>query len=595
MARPRVYVVDNSPVIRETIPIVLGEGYRVRSLTVDEYLGDPLRSEAELLIVGEDSFSSEGRRLLADGPPVLWLQNESRPIPSGPTRQRALAHPFSPEDLLADVQALLLESKRSEPSFRTLSIVDYPVIPQEAASLARRAAATDFPVLICGEPGTGKARLARAIHALRTHTRFVTVSAGSVSRTLLGETGAIAAGDLTIFVNEVGGLTLDAQLLLLELLDCGGYSSQQGWHRVRLVCAVSETLENLARIRGFDKELLYRLSVLPITLPALRQRPQDIPALADHVAAELARLLSATPVAFTRRAVERMVHYLWFGNLAEMETVLTRTVVLTHSRSIDAEDLLFGYGRMVPRSQEGTPAPGREVVSRSTPPETVDLIINELAHEFKNPMVTIKTVSQHLERWLADEAGREQVARLTGEAVDRMDRALENLLQFTRFRSPSPHDVSLNTLLAPCLTDITPVLTERRVLLNYRPPEPAPVFVDAAQIGYAFENLLRVITRDLAEGETLAVRPFGSAPGVVFEFGSGGRPLATKLVGLLDHAPSDGETPLPLGLVLAQALIERNGGRLEMHTTAETASITVCLPSREEIASGNGKTTSLSH
>jgi signal transduction histidine kinase len=221
------------------------------------------------------------------------------------------------------------------------------------------------------------------------------------------------------------------------------------------------------------------------------------------------------------------------------------------------------------------------------------MVINELAHEFKNPMVTIKTVSQHLESLLEDDEGRQQVARLTGDAVARMDRTLENLLQFTRFRAPAPESIPLNALLAPCLTDLTPVLTERRLLLNYHPPDVAPVFVDAAQIVYAFDNLLRVVVRDLDEGETLGVRAVGAPSAIIFEFMSRHPSTAGKLAAFLDqpHAGEDGEASL--GLVFARALVERNGGRVEVQTAGERTAITVWLPSRDELALEDGKTANL--
>jgi hypothetical protein len=364
-----------------------------------------------------------------------------------------------------------------------------------------------------------------------------------------------------------------------------------GWHGVRLICSTSHSFSDLARVQGLDRDVFYRLSVLPLTLPPLRERVEDIPALANRIAADIAQSLQTEPVTFTSRAMERLTHYLWFGNVAELETVLTRTIALAPDRSIEADDLLFGYGRIVPR-QRDTRVAG---VARSRTSESnasVDLIINELAHEFKNPMVTIKTIAQHMERMLADEEGRQDVARMTGEAVDRMDRVLENLLQFTRFRAPVRHDVAVATLLAPCLSNLAPKLSERRVTLDYRPPRSDSAFVDAGQIEYALDNLLHVIARDLQEGQTLSIHSSGSTS-LTFEYPSSGRSFAGMLSELLDESEHDGDAA-PLGLVLAKTLIERNGGQIETHASAAIASVTVWLPSREEMATGNGKTTSLS-
>jgi len=590
VVRPRVWVIDDSPIIRETIAIVLNDRYDVDSLSASAYARDPSSVQgAGLLVVGLDTLSPASVASLPDVP-VLWIEGPGS-TPSTTPAQPVLPYPFAPDDLRARVEGLL--AGRGAIRGNRLDI-EYPIVPKDAALLARRAAATRFPILICGESGSGKARLARAIHSFGHHGYFLPLAPPHCTPTALQQTAHMCPGDITLFVTAIDAVTSETEQWLLELVDRGGFSSDKGWHNVRLICAVTCSLEEIARTHRLSRDLFYRISVFPITLPPLRERTADIPALVQHIAGALASLLRAEPVAFTQRAMDRLVHYLWFGNLAELEAVLTRSVVLADCRTLDAEDLLFGYGRLVPRSPGKTaahcePAPTPEAN------ETVDLVINELAHEFKNPMVTIKTVAQHLERLLADETGREQVARLTGEAVDRMDRTLENLLQFTRFRAPAAGDVELNTLLSPCLSELAPTLTERRVLLDYRPPEQLAVFVDPAQVTYAFENLLRVIVRDLPEGQTLTVHPVEGAAAVVFEFAGARQPLAGKLAEFLDCPSPEAEVLLPLGAMFAKSLIERNGGRIEVHARPDITAVTVWLPGREEFTPGNGKAASLSH
>jgi len=314
----------------------------------------------------------------------------------------------------------------------------------------------------------------------------------------------------------------------------------------------------------------------------------------DRLATDIVRTLHTEPVTFSTRAIERLMHYLWFGNLAELEAVLTRSVALAHGHSLDADDLVFGYARAAPRQPEArvgsAPASRVPEACHST---SVDLIINELAHEFKNPMVTIKTVAQQMERSLVDQESRRDVARLTGEAVDRMDRVLENLLQFTRFRAPERREIAVTTLLAPGLSNLAPQLSDRRVTLDYRPPNSQSAFVDAVQVEYALDNLLHVIARDLQNGQTLSIHPLGSTAGLAFEYPRTERSFTATLADLLDDSGNHGAA-LPLGLVLAKTLIERNGGHLETRSSDTAALVTVWLPSRAEVATGNGKTTSLS-
>src|SRR5262249_51350438 len=159
---------------------------------------------------------------------------------------------------------------------------------------------------------------------------------------------------------------------LREFLDCGGFHSATGWHRVRLIVATAHSIDDLARGRGLDKELFYRLSVLPITLTTLRERAQDIPVLATQITGDLARAISAEPPTLTDRAIDRLPRYLWFGNLAELETVLTRTVALQRGGLIDAEDLLFGYGRIVPHERDEGAAAAPEIAREPAANAAVD-------------------------------------------------------------------------------------------------------------------------------------------------------------------------------------------------------------------------------
>jgi sensor histidine kinase regulating citrate/malate metabolism len=110
---------------------------------------------------------------------------------------------------------------------------------------------------------------------------------------------------------------------------------------------------------------------------------------------------------------------------------------------------------------------------------------------------------------------------------------------------------------------------------------------------YAFDNMLRAIVRDLIEGQTLSIRPLGSAGVVLFEFASPHHPISEKLAELLDGRGGSEPSVLPLGLVFAKALIERNGGRVDIRTTTENTTISVRLPSREETVPGDGKAASL--
>jgi nitrogen-specific signal transduction histidine kinase len=387
---------------------------------------------------------------------------------------------------------------------------------------------------------------------------------------------------------------------MIELCESGGFESPAGWHDVRLVCATRQDILDLAAEENFESELFYRLSVLPLTLPPLRQRREDIADMVTALARDLGEALPHKPYAFTAEAIERMERYMWFGNLAELEAVMLRTMAMAGGAEINAGDLLFDSTRIESPSQSSPSTTQNTTVKAApqdfeqkeiTPPgtiatESVDLVIQELAHEFRNPMVTIKTLTQRLEKLLEDKTSRDQVARMTGEAVDRMDRALENLLQFTRFGEPVSEAVPLSPLVTSCLSQLSSAFTERQVLLNYEPPEADFVRIDSAQVSYALENLLRVVLRDLRDGDTLSIHPL-NGHGISLEFPARGQLVAEKLAVMAD-SPQVDPSASSIGFLFAKALVERNGGTIEIHPETGRTIIAVALPGQGETSKDNG-------
>ncbi|MBI4515913.1 MAG: sigma 54-interacting transcriptional regulator [Deltaproteobacteria bacterium] len=589
MALPRIFVIDDSDAVRETLSIVLGNQYEVHELAPSDCTAAfPLPDgKPDLLIINADTAPPALLRATAAGArPVVWLR--ARPEQGSPAKDAAipsvvLPRLFDAHSLAEQVQQLLRHPPAPVARL-TRDKLSYPYLTEEAARMAREAASSRLPVLISGEPGTGRARVAAAIHALAPGTRLVTITAKTCTRPVLNEL-ANAGDHVTVFLDDVAAISEDAQALLLEVLDAGGLQTQRGWLEIRVIAASSNDLASLAYTGAFSRDLYYRLNVLPITLPPLRDRPHDVPALARAIAADLCSSLACTPVAFSPRATQRLSRYLWFGNTAELEAVLARTISLARKEVIDIGDLLFGFGPLAPSPPPAKAAPA-ERADPSLGNSTVDLIINELAHEFKNPLVTLKTFAQHLDRLVEEESSRDQLVLLTGDAVDRMDRALENLLQFTRFHEPTPQHVPLGALLGPVLASLGPLLSERRLVLDYRPPHTGlSVHVDPEQLHYAVDNLLRGLTRVIGDGEAIAVTCAEPATVTVRVARGHGKGLG-KLAGWLTAREASPEVPLPLGVALARSLIGRNGGHMEMEESAAGLAVTMRLPNAPEMGRG---------
>jgi formate hydrogenlyase transcriptional activator len=214
-------------------------------------------------------------------------------------------------------------------------------------------APTDATVLLQGETGTGKELIARAIHrrSARQGQPFVTVNcaaipAGLLESELFGHergafTGAVAhkpgrfelAHQGTLFLDEVGDLPLDLQPKLLRVLQEQAFerlgSARTRRVDVRLVAATHRELAALLAAGQFRADLYYRLHVFPLTLPPLRQRPEDIPLLARHFVRHYARHLHKPIDRIPAEALDVLRHYQWPGNVRELQNVIERAVILT--------------------------------------------------------------------------------------------------------------------------------------------------------------------------------------------------------------------------------------------------------------------------
>jgi DNA-binding NtrC family response regulator len=222
----------------------------------------------------------------------------------------------------------------------------------------QRAASTDATVLIEGESGTGKELFARSLHALsqRADAPFVAINCAAIPENLLETelfgyekgafTGAVQrkpgkfemAHRGTLFLDEIGDLPIGLQAKILRALEekrferVGGTASVQV--DVRLVAATNKGLRAAVAARRFREDLYFRLSVFPITVPPLRERPGDIPLLARYFVERFCRDLKKRPLALSPAALEQLQSYRWPGNVRELQNCIERAVILTDGDTI---------------------------------------------------------------------------------------------------------------------------------------------------------------------------------------------------------------------------------------------------------------------
>ncbi len=226
-----------------------------------------------------------------------------------------------------------------------------------------KVARTDSSVLITGESGTGKELVARAIHfsSERANKRFLPINCGALPENLLESelfgyrrgafTGAMqdkvgllkAADKGTIFFDEIGDMPLSLQVKLLRALqerECYPLGSNEPISfDVRVVCATNKDLEKEAREGRFREELLYRINVIGIRLPALRERKDDIPLLANHFLNKYEKTLGRTVMRFSKGAMRLILNYGWPGNVRELENTVERAAILAETDVIHSHDL----------------------------------------------------------------------------------------------------------------------------------------------------------------------------------------------------------------------------------------------------------------
>jgi two-component system, NtrC family, response regulator HydG len=234
----------------------------------------------------------------------------------------------------------------------------------EVFDVAARVADAVTPVLITGETGTGKSALARAIHAAGAHASapFVAVNCAALPETLLeselfghvrgaftgatsSRTGLFAEADGgTLLLDEVGEMSPALQAKLLYVLENGALraigASKERTVRVRVLAATHADLRERARMGSFREDLLYRLDVVTIEIPALRHRTADIPPLVERLLADAKVRHARSPVeGFDRDAMARLMAYSWPGNVRELAHVIERVVLLGRGPEVSTSDL----------------------------------------------------------------------------------------------------------------------------------------------------------------------------------------------------------------------------------------------------------------
>jgi len=381
----RVLIVDDDPVqLRLTSEIAKRAGFAPVTASGGKDALERLREDSSIgamvldLVMPDLDGMAVMEAMKREGlttPVIVQTANSSLETVVTAMRQGAadfFVKPVAPERLIISLRnALKLEAletlvrterSRRAGTFSVEDIVTRSPAMDRVLSLIRKAAKSTIPVLIEGETGTGKELVARAIQGMsdRAGKPFVTVNCGAippnlVESTLFGHrkgafTGATADHDGkfaeahggTLFLDEVGELPLDTQVKLLRAIQHGEIEPVGAGRpekvNVRVISATNRRLLNLAKTGAFREDLFYRLNVFPIYVPPLRERPEDVEALAMHFIARLAAEAGRRVVGITPPALDLLQRYDWPGNIRQLENAVYRAIVLSDGAYLETPD-----------------------------------------------------------------------------------------------------------------------------------------------------------------------------------------------------------------------------------------------------------------
>ncbi|MFN7917993.1 MAG: sigma-54 dependent transcriptional regulator [Vicinamibacterales bacterium] len=425
--KPTILIVDDEPGVRSSLGGVLrDEGYNVEAVSTGEACVDRVsRSPVDLILLdvwmpGMDGLATlqKLRDRQVDTPVVLISGHGS--IESAVKAIKLGAFDFVEKPLSIDKTLLVVRNALRQRSLedenralrarvdRTRSMVGESELMRRLRDQVAMAAPSNGRVLIYGENGTGKELVARTVHSLsrRRNGPFVEVNCAAIPEELIESelfghvrgafTGAVAdrrgkfemADGGTIFLDEIADMSLKTQAKVLRVLQEQTMEQVGGTTRIkvdaRVLAATNKDLQAEIRAGNFREDLYFRLNVIPVFVPPLRERQEDIPTLADHFMAEFAREYGRRAKRFEAGALTVLQQYVWPGNVRELRNVIERLVIMVPGDVIATDDLVFLGQGATPPSPADAAVVGRLTLSEARDRFERDLILRTLAEQQGN-------------------------------------------------------------------------------------------------------------------------------------------------------------------------------------------------------------------
>ena len=425
--KPTILIVDDEPGVRTALSGVLrDEGYAVEAVSTGEACLDrAIRGGVDLIVLdvwlpGMDGLATLARLRERQVDAQVVLISGHGNIESAVRAIKMGAFDFVEKPLSLEKTVLVvsnaLKQRRLEAENRALrarvdrhqTMVGESYSMRQLREQVAMAAPTNGRVLIYGENGTGKELVARTIHALsrRRSGAFVEVNCAAIPEELIESelfghvrgafTGAVAdrrgkfevADGGTIFLDEIGDMSLKTQAKVLRVLQEQTMEAVGGTNRIkvdaRVVAATNKELQAEIRAGRFREDLYFRLNVIPIFVPPLRDRQEDIPLLADHFMAQLAREYGRRAKSFTTGARAALQRYPWPGNVRELRNVIERLIIMVPGEAISPADLSFLDPTALAQPDTGAAPVERVTLHEARERFERDLILRTLAEQQGN-------------------------------------------------------------------------------------------------------------------------------------------------------------------------------------------------------------------
>jgi two-component system, NtrC family, response regulator HydG len=603
----RILVIDHSPAVRETVAMLLAGDYELicRDRTLDGTTLAEVVAGVELLIssTGPAPWTAALVSLAARGKVAVLALADSKAVAASLSQRenlRCLGKPFTPYDLKREVSRLLNRPSHafSAPRAVISPYLEFPFVSRATARLAIRFKSFSLPILVWGELGCGQDRVVRALlSGAAERASLLSLNGVEIGADYLKEKGIELAAVRSasglppvVLIESLERLSLSEQSRLLNFLD-----EVEGAHgRLPLLATANADLLERVYCGEFLERLYYKLATLTLPLAPLRERSGDIPALALWFAGRYATDLGLDKVNFTPAAMNRLSTYLWFGNINELDLVVARTLAIHGKARVDVADLVFDASRLRDAAiagesgtavdlkgtdEEKATALQNSLVSAPNSLESgllkgmaggtpdLRLLVHELAHELKNPMVTIKTFAQLLSKSYDDESLRAHFHDVVDGDIERMDELLDVMMEYAGFDQPRKISVALKEHLHSTLEEIHDNCAERQVRVQWKGNgRSVNIMADVDQLQYALKNILLAILSQTKTGSEIELA-MGKQGSLTISYCREGERMQSLANYVSDDSSAKTENILPLRILLAREIVERSGGRFGMNQT----------------------------